>query len=71
MPPVAKRSSVDDAEQNPNKKPAKKKNLQETAQIDDDGRSHTETIEKWFKKTKEKGEGKKGKRTRANVLEPE
>jgi hypothetical protein len=23
----------------------------------DDGRSHTETIEKWFTETKEKGEG--------------
>jgi hypothetical protein len=41
----------------PNKtqtKHQKKKTCQETAQMDD-GRSHTETIEKWFTKTKEKG----------------
>lgn len=58
MPPVAKRSSVENAEQNPNKTP-EKKNLQETAERDD-GRSHTETIEKWFTKTKGKGRRRKG-----------
>ncbi len=58
MSPFPERSSVEDAGQNP-----KEKNhqifLQETAQTDMVG-LYTDTIEKWFTESKEKGEGESG-----------
>jgi hypothetical protein len=58
LPPVAKRSSVENAEQNPNKTPEKK-----TCKRQPKGMmvAHTQkTIEKWFTKTKGKGRRRKG-----------
>ncbi len=44
--------------------------MQETAERDD-GRSHTENDREMVHKNKRKREKEEGKRTRANVLEPE